>query len=488
MSKKKGILNLGITYTGLILGALSLLIIQPKFLSKDEVGLLRLIFSFSSILATIIPFGAGNIVVKYFPKFKDINNGNNGFFGFVLLFPLTGYLIFSLLLILFKEQIFNQYRTESHLFVEYFIYVFPLTLFLSITSCLNVYCYSLFKPTLPSFVNDLLVRVVFILLILLRYFQFISLNQLVFSFAATYFLQTAILFIYILKIDNPKLIPNNNIFKKETLYPVVAYGLILAFASLSSLSLRYIDGIILAKYLPLSQLAIYSVAAFIPTIIEAPISVIEKMVNPKISELLHNNNFDALKKVYYRNTSNLLIIGCFIFLMVTCNLDVLFYFIPDYIQGKNIAIIISFSALFNMITGVNNAIIFNSDNYKKGTLLLTTLLTIALAINIILIPKYGLMGAALATAIASFLYNLSKYFFILVKYKLQPISKEMFGLTIVTVMSFLFFEFVFESSFSNVFFVAILKSVIIILSYILLIFSFKLLELKNILNFIKKYH
>jgi O-antigen/teichoic acid export membrane protein len=365
---------------------------------------------------------------------------------------------------------------------------FPLTLFLSITSCLNVYCYSLFKPTLPSFVNDLLVRVVFILLILLRYFQFISLNQLVFSFAATYFLQTAILFIYILKIDNPKLIPNNNIFKKETLYPVLAYGLILAFASLSSLSLRYIDGIILAKYLPLSQLAIYSVAAFIPTIIEAPISVIEKMVNPKISELLHNNNFDALKKVYYRNTSNLLIIGCFIFLMVTCNLDVLFYFIPDYIQGKNIAIIISFSALFNMITGVNNAIIFNSDNYKKGTLLLTTLLTIALAINIILIPKYGLMGAALATAIASFLYNLSKYFFILVKYKLQPISKEMFGLTIVTVMSFLFFEFVFESSFSNVFFVAILKSVIIILSYILLIFSFKLLELKNILNFIKKYH
>jgi len=259
----------------------------------------------------------------------------------------------------------------------------------------------------------------------------------------------------------------------------------LSFASFSSLSLKYIDGIILAKYLPLSQLAIYSVAAFIPTIIEAPISVIEKMVNPKISELIHNNNYEELKKVYYRNTSNLLVIGCFVFLMVTCNLDVLFYLIPEYIQGKSIAIIISFSALFNMITGVNNAIIFNSDNYKKGTLLLTTLLVIAVAINILLIPKFGLVGAALATAIASFLYNLSKYLFILYKYKLQPISSKLLLLTFFTCTLYATCFFVSKTLEINVFEKALVFSGAIILCYFFGIKKLKLFEVDSLIKLFK---
>jgi O-antigen/teichoic acid export membrane protein len=486
MSKKKGIVNLAITYLGLILGALSLLIIQPKFLTKEEVGLLRLIFSFSSILATIIPFGAGNIIVKYFPTFKNSENGHHGFLGLTLLFPLLGYMLFSMLLVVFKQQIFNQYGKESHLFIEYFIYVFPLTFFLSITSCLNVYCYSLFKPTLPSFVNDLLIRVIFIILIILRYLKVISLNELVFYFTSTYLLQTFILFFYIFKIDTPKLFPSKSIIKKENLFPIIGYGLILSFASFSSLSLKYIDGIILAKYLPLSQLAIYSVAAFIPTIIEAPISVIEKMVNPKISELIHNNNYEELKKVYYRNTSNLLVIGCFIFLMITCNLDFLFYFIPDYIQGKSIAIIISFSALFYMITGVNNAIIFNSDNYKKGTLLLVILLLTAVAINIILIPQYGLIGAALATAIASFLYNLSKYFFILYKYKLQPITGKLIALTFGTLILFFSNYYFIDNITVNIFIKAVLISLFLSLFYMLLIAKLGLFNFDSIVKMIMK--
>jgi O-antigen/teichoic acid export membrane protein len=39
---------------------------------------------------------------------------------------------------------------------------------------------------------------------------------------------------------------------------------------------------------------------------------------------------------------------------------------------------------------------------------------------VILIPQYGLLGAAIASCLSFLLYNLSRYIFILVKFKMQP--------------------------------------------------------------------
>jgi hypothetical protein len=132
--QRQGIRNSIITYTGIAIGAVSLVIIQPRFLTKEEIGLTRLLFSFSSLLAYIVPMGMGSVVLKYFPYFRDRERNHHGFFGFMLIVPLIGFVFWGSLLYLFKG-----YRL--------FLLCFPIDFF----PCVCGIIYDLFVFHLPDF-------------------------------------------------------------------------------------------------------------------------------------------------------------------------------------------------------------------------------------------------------------------------------------------------------------------------------------------------
>jgi O-antigen/teichoic acid export membrane protein len=94
--------------------------------------------------------------------------------------------------------------------------------------------------------------------------------------------------------------------------------------------------------------------------------------------------------------------------------------------------------------------------------------------NIILIPIYGLNGAALATFIAVFLYNTAKLFFVYRAFKITPFTKNTFkvgGVLLVMVFSAYFWEFKFYPIIN-----IMLKSLLIVGVFITLVFKLKLSE------------
>lgn len=86
--KRQGIKNALSTYLGIFLGFLNLIVVQPYFLTPEEIGLTRLLFSLSFLIALFIPLGVTNLTTKYFPYFLHDENGHHGFFGFILIFPI----------------------------------------------------------------------------------------------------------------------------------------------------------------------------------------------------------------------------------------------------------------------------------------------------------------------------------------------------------------------------------------------------------------
>jgi len=62
--RKQGLVNSVITYAGIIIGFLNIVVIQPNFLQPEELGLTRILFSFSVLIATILPLGIGNVTIK----------------------------------------------------------------------------------------------------------------------------------------------------------------------------------------------------------------------------------------------------------------------------------------------------------------------------------------------------------------------------------------------------------------------------------------
>ena len=96
--QRQGIKNVISNYFGLFLGYINILIIQPNFLSKDEVGLLKVLFTFSALLATFLPMGMNNITLKFFPQFRNSDTRHYGFFGLMLIFPALGFLFLTTVL------------------------------------------------------------------------------------------------------------------------------------------------------------------------------------------------------------------------------------------------------------------------------------------------------------------------------------------------------------------------------------------------------
>lgn len=421
--RKQGIVNSIITYAGILIGFLNIVVIQPNFLTPEELGLTRILFSFSALLATIMPLGLGNITIRFFPLLKNPENRNNGYFSFLLLFGLIGFIFFGTILWLLKPHIIFAFPDQTNLLAGFFHMIFPLMLFLGFNTLLNIYCYSLFRTSLPSLLNDIVIRIGSIIIVSLYYMKWLSLDSFISLFVGIYGIQALLLILYIFIIDKPGFRINFQRFREIGLSKIINYGLVMSVASLSSLGLRYIDTIFVGKFLDLTMVAVYSVAALIPTIIEAPLVALEKIASPKIAAAWSGKNIREIKKIYYDSSLYMLLLGGLLFIGVNINVQDLLKIVPkDYSLGVNVVFMLSLSTMFNMATGVNNSVIFNSEYFRWGVGLLYLLIALTVFTNILFIPIFGLEGAALATLISGFLYNLLKFLFIRQKFGMNPFN------------------------------------------------------------------
>jgi O-antigen/teichoic acid export membrane protein len=484
--QRQGLKNAISTYLGILLGFINLIVIQPYFLTPEEIGLTRLLFSVSFLISLFLPLGVTNLTVKYFPLFRDNQNGHNGFFGFMLLFPCIGFIIVSALLYLFKDFIIAQYIQESRLFTEYFYFLFPFTFILGLITVLNNYAYSLFKTTVPTFLNDVVTRLLSIVLFSIYFLKLLSLYQMVICFVLIYGVQLFFLLAYIFKVDKPKFKFDLAFIKNRNLNEMIFYSSLLSFASFASLGIKYMDAVFIGKYLPLGFVGIYSIAAFIPNVIEAPLNALERITMAKISHALAINNLNEIKDIYYKSVKYVLLIGCLLFIGITTNIKDLLTFLPsDYYQGYKVIYIISLSAILNMAAGGSASIIFNSDKYKLGVILLIGLSISAMIFNIIFIPIYGMEGAAFATLISLALYSLLRIYLVWYYYKLNPFNRDVLKIFILSIS--VFFIAYFLPVPDNAFLAIIFRSILSTVLYIYIVIKLGLVkELYNSIPFLIK--
>ncbi|HNQ13333.1 MAG TPA: polysaccharide biosynthesis C-terminal domain-containing protein [Bacteroidia bacterium] len=467
--KRQGIKNMITGYVGMAIGFVNLIVIQPHFLTKEELGLTRLLYSFSLLIAMFVPLGIGNATIKYFPIFKDQARKHHGYFGFMNLFPLVGFLGASAVLWISKDFIFNQYRSESPLFLEYFNYIFPLIFFNSFIAVLAVYCNANYKTTIPSFLNDVVIRLLTILVVSIYFLKWLTLDQFITCFAAIYAIQMFVLVAYIFIFDKPGFKIDWKMIREKRMKDVIQYGMILWFAGIASLGLKYFDSIMLAKYMPLAFVGIYTVAAFIPTVIEAPLNALERIAGSKISFAWADNDHDQIREIYRKSSLYLFLLGGFLFLVINVNIHSMLTFLPDgYQQGEWVVLIISLGTLYNMATGLNAPVLFNSDKYKYGALFLIILAIVVIVMQMIFIPMFGIAGAAMATSLAAFIYNTLLLVSVWKFFSLQPFDTKN---TRVLASIILVFAFIYSlPHLQSEFFDIIFRTILVVVLYGFLIY------------------
>ena len=418
---RQSIQNTLISYLGVGFGFVSTILLYPRILTTDQYGLTQLLFSIALVCSQFAHLGVKNMIIRFFPYFGHSEQSRSRFFTFILLVPLAGFVLFSLLFLLAQDLFISSYQDQSALFEEYYLYLIPLVLGILFFEVLNNYIRALHDAVTGSFVHEVLLRALIIVLLVIYYFELITFTSFMIGFAACYCLQPMYLLAYLgakdeLKIGTPKLQKRSKFLKGMGVYG--AYSLL---GGLATLLVGKIDIIMLGAILDLESTAVYAIAFYVGSVIAVPQRSILKIATPVLAGFIKEKKMAEIKSLYKRTSLNQIIAGSLLYIGIWANMHNLMYLLPpEYQGGKWIILVIGFAKLFDMATGINGGIILNSKHYRFD--LYTTLFLVAVAIttNYILIPIYGILGAALATAISILFYNSIKLLFVWITFSMQP--------------------------------------------------------------------
>ncbi|MGK7371061.1 MAG: lipopolysaccharide biosynthesis protein [Candidatus Halalkalibacterium sp. M3_1C_030] len=418
---KQSIQNTVISYLGVALGFVSTILLFPNILTADQYGLTRFLLSPAFVFAQFAHLGVKNIVIRYFPYFKHTRESRSRLFTLTVIVAMVGFLIFSLLFISLEDFIIDYYSEKSPLFTKYYLYLIPLVFAILFFETLNNYVRALQDSITGSFLNEVLMRILVIILLIVHFFGLISFKVFMIGFVVSYCLQPFYLIIYLYRRDEFNFSNPINADLRRLAKSMSIYGLYSLLGGITVHLVGNIDIIMLGSLSDLTNTAVYAIAFYVGSVITVPQRSILKIAIPVLADLIKEKRQKQILSLYQRTSLNQIIAGSLLFIGIWANMHNLMGLLPQEYQGaKWVIIIIGAAKLFDMATGINGGIIMNSKYYRFD--LYTNILLVILTIltNYLLIPPYGIIGAAIATAFSIFVYNTIKMIFVWIKFSMQP--------------------------------------------------------------------
>jgi O-antigen/teichoic acid export membrane protein len=419
-------------YLGVILGAGLTLWLYPNILSVEQYGLTRLLISIATVGSTFASLGLKNTLVRYFPYFRNPERSHHGLFFWALLIPGLGFLVLLLLYGLNTEWLITNFSDKSDLFRDFHPFLIPILLSLLYFEIVAAYARALQDTVVSSLIKDVGLRFGLIILLLVHYMGWITFDGFMIGFAGIYLLQSLSLLGYVLIRYPQRLLPDFDFLSKPMIKDMATYGSYALLGGLTTIIVGNIDILMIGALTDLTSTGIYSIAFYIGSVIQIPQRSIHKIAYPVISQAFKDERMDDIADIYRRTSINQLILGTLLLAGIYANLHNLHAILPaEFQSGDWVILVIGLAKLFDMATGINGGIILTSKYYRMD--LWTNLLLVALAIttNLLLIPMYGLLGAAIATAISVFVYNSFKMIYVKWKLDMQPFDWRTIAVLII---------------------------------------------------------
>ncbi len=464
---KQSFSNTIIIYLAFIIGGINTLFLYTRFLEDKEYGLVIFILSAANLLMPLMAFGSQYTVVKFYSSYRT-EEEKDRFLGFMLWVPLVMGLILGMLGGAFYEQIAGFLSRKNENIHDYMVYIYIVAVLTAYFEFFYAWAKVQLQSVFGNFIREMFTRVSVMILLGLVYWNVLDFQGFLLALVISYVLRMSVMMWYAFRLRPPVIrfrLPDN--VKDLMKY---AFYIILA-ASAGSLLLD-IDKVMIGGKLPLENTAFYTVALFIGSVIEAPGRAMAHIVQPLTSKALNEDNLTEVASLYKKSSMNLLLIAGLIFLLVNVNIHELYRILPEqYSGGTWVVLMISTAKLYHMFLGNNGAIISNSKYYR---ILLPYSVLSALSVvvlNVILINKIGINGAALATLIVVLVFNSLKIWFVKYKFGIYPFTKKtlsLLGSIVLLLILFYFWEFPFHPIVNIV-----LKSIVLGGVYLLLALRMK---------------
>lgn len=391
----------GITDLIINLEAFILLPIIIKFLGTSNYGIWSQLFGAVTILSIVSPFGLTNAMMRFFVSYSNLKDKSQNFYG-ILSFIITSSLIFSGIFFLLSSYI-AQYFIKN---LDY-IYLVQLTALLILITSINDFVICYFNTFRQLKTRSLILISQSILELVIGFYFISSGNSLVyllltFVLVRTLFTLISLLLIYFqIGLSIPSF---------QNLENYLRFGIPFSFLIVFSWITHSIGTYIIGFYLTNDDVGAYSAVYTISKVLLFFIAPITYVLFPIISKAWDDKDYSSVRTYLNYSSKYFLLFAIpaafgiislgktLLGLLANKLVSQYYYLFPLIILG---IIVYKFGDFFYLIISCRHQTKLIA--YASGGVAILNII-----LSLILIPKYGLLGAAI-TALISYL----SYFVIL---------------------------------------------------------------------------
>jgi O-antigen/teichoic acid export membrane protein len=423
---RQGIKYSMVTYVFMVLSILASLFVYP--LDTDLYGTLIFFVDTAMLFTPVVLVGMATITVKYYPEVKESSLGGNRILSATFLVVLLGTALISLLGYLLFPFLSHYFVDKSKIIeIEKSLWlVIPFIFLIAVQNFLMGHISNFRLIALPNLLQNL-IRISLPAIFLLVFFKLVSplfgLSLLILHFVIV------ILFLlgYLSRLEPIRLDLGRQTIEFLKRKDVRTFGLFAMLTGIgSSLAFR-LDSLMITSFLDTSDTGVYSIGNKIGSIIAVPITAIIGIVAPIVSSSMKARDYENVHNLYKRSSEILTIAGVFILAGLAVIVRDLFMLMHDgegliaagalYVVG-----LISLARFLDMCTSINGYIIGLSDFFRYNLYFLLILAVGNTVLNILLIPRIGIVGASVATCVSLFLFNAIKVIFIKLRFNMWPFT------------------------------------------------------------------
>lgn len=436
--KKDALRTTILSYIGLVLGYLNKAVLFIVLLSTVEIGIVNLLITSGLFFAQMSNLGTIYVTWRFFPFFRNEAKQHYGFLLLNFLVVLFGSVLFTALFLLFQDPINDYFASKSPLFIPYAWWVIPVGIGHVFFLLFENYMRGLYKNLLPVFLQDIALRLLTTVLLLVYAMGAISFDAFLALVMLSNTVPAVVLFFYLIRIKELTFSLKSIAIPRRFRRILFQFSVFSYVNTLASIVVLTMDAVMIGGMIGLSGVGIYTTMVQITSAVLVPFRAMTRVSSPIVAKYWKEKNLSGLQVIYQKSSGVGLFLGLLSFLSLWLPVKELFSFLsPAFQQGIPVLFFLLIGRLVDMYCGLNGIIFATSKKYKYDLGFTLFLCVGIFTLNyLLIIAGFGIAGVGFATGLIYVFYNFARSFYIYRAYGLNPFKFDhwkMFALALLLI-------------------------------------------------------
>ena len=389
--------------------------IITTYYGAEEMGVFSIINSYFTIAIIVSLMGLHTAMLRFIPEHIVKYSLQSAYKLFLQVFKLVFIIAVIIAIIAYFLSDFIAIKIFEN---ESLIVIFSIAAFFIVIQALgklslegiralkNMKVYGLLEVSVAVFKITLLA--------ILTYFYYQEFNSVYTLFASFVFLLIgALCFVFSLFTKKNDLLDTVKTYSNKD---VVTVAFPMFLTGVMSVVISQTDIVMLGAMSNVSEVGVYAIAVKLAFLTSFILTSINSIATPKFSELFHAGKMEALIKIAQKSSKLVFWVSVpIIIVFIFFGKFMLSIFGDEFVKGYPVLILLALGKFVNGIAGSVGSFLNMTGHQKVFNRIVIIGGVTNIVFNFILIPKYGILGAAIASMISIILWNLLASLYI--KYK-----------------------------------------------------------------------